>query len=43
MSKSKKQQREAAKLKKQEKQFFLWTAIITMVALVLVYIFFIRG
>lgn len=43
MSKSKKQQREAAKLKRQEKQFFMWVGIITLVSLALVYIFFIRG
>jgi hypothetical protein len=42
MSKSKKKQREAAKLKRQEKQFFMWTAIVTLVTLVIVYIFIIR-
>jgi len=42
MAKSKKQRKKQAQYKKQEKQFFIWAIGLTLIALVICYIFLIK-
>jgi len=42
MAKSKRKAREDAKLKKQEKQFFIYAIAITLVVVAILYIFFVN-